>query len=66
MYRVRLDGVVENRSDDFVSYAKQNGMLLEFTPPYSHQSNVVAQQLIKDLWGTGRKLLFASKLPREL
>lgn len=35
MYRVRLDVSGENRSDDFVSYANENGMILQFTPPYA-------------------------------
>lgn len=43
MYRIRFDGAGGNKSDDFVSYVIENRIILEFTPPYAHQSNCVAE-----------------------
>eukprot|EP00178_Gracilaria_changii_P007659 TRINITY_DN2408_c0_g1_i1.p1 TRINITY_DN2408_c0_g1~~TRINITY_DN2408_c0_g1_i1.p1 ORF type:complete len:739 (-),score=46.72 TRINITY_DN2408_c0_g1_i1:861-3077(-) len=66
IYRVRLDGAGENRSDDFIMYAMENGIILEYNPPYAHQSNGAAEKIIQDLWKTARTLLQASQLPLEL
>lgn len=36
LYGVHLNGAGEYRSDKFVTFAMENGIILEFTPPYAN------------------------------
>lgn len=49
MYCVQIDRAGENSSDDFASFAKENGIILGITLPYTHKYNDVAEKLIQDL-----------------
>lgn len=66
LFRIRLDRAGEHTSLDVHSYAMENGIVLEYSPPYGSQSNGVAERLIQELWKMARTLLHSTGLPTSL
>ena len=49
MFRIRLDRPVEHSSLNVHTHAMENGIILEYSPPYGSQSNGAAERLIQEL-----------------
>ena len=49
MFRIRLDRVGEHSSLNVHTHAMENGIILEYSPPYGTQSNGAAESLIQEL-----------------
>jgi Reverse transcriptase (RNA-dependent DNA polymerase)/gag-polypeptide of LTR copia-type len=60
--RIRLDNAGENSSTEFQTWCDENGIILEYSVPYSQQQNGTAEALIKLLMFKVRPMLHASGL----
>ena len=66
MLSLRLDRAGENKSRELNNFALQEGMLLEYAPAHSHQSNGAAERLIQELSKVARIFLISTNLPLAL
>ncbi|KAF7763932.1 hypothetical protein Agabi119p4_8469 [Agaricus bisporus var. burnettii] len=63
--RIRLDMGREWHNDLWDGYAKENGILLEFTTPYAHQQNGKAERSMRTLLEMARAMLADAGLPQK-
>lgn len=64
--RLRLDNGGEFTSNNFKDFCKQRGMKLEYTMPYSPQSNGKSERMNRTLLNMLRTKLIDSGIPKEL
>jgi len=62
----RLDQAGENTTSQLLNLCKDQGIRLQYTPPYASESNGSAERLVQEHWTRTRVLLFASNMPHEL
>lgn len=63
--RIRLDMGREWHNNLWETYAREKGIILEFTTPYAHQQNGVAERSMRTLVELGRSMLAESGLPQR-
>ena len=66
MFRIRLERASEHSSLNVHTHAMENGIILEYSPPYGSQSNGAAERLIQELWKMARTLLHLTNIPTSL
>lgn len=65
--KIRLDNAGEmTRSSETKRFCSSSGIQLEPSPPYSPESNGVAERLVQEHWTRARVLMFGTNLPNTL
>lgn len=65
MRRVRMDMGKEWMNSLWNDYGKEHGLIYEFTTPYAHQQNGVAERSMRTILDTARSMLAESGLPAK-
>ena len=64
--RLRCDNGGEYTSSDFKAFCKQNGVVLEYTPPHTPELNGVAERYNRTLMDRVRPMLSDMSVPKFL
>lgn len=62
MQRLRSHQAGEHSSSSFFDFIHEQGIALEFSPPFASQSNGSPERLIQELWKMARTMLLDSRL----
>lgn len=65
MLKICLDKAGKHCSNEVTTFRRENGMKMDYSPPYASQSNGSSERLIKELWKVTRTILFDAKLDKE-
>ena len=62
---IRLDNAGEFKSRAFKQFCDANGIEIQYSIPYEHQTNGIAESFVKKITTVARTVLAGSSLPRE-
>lgn len=62
MFPIRLYQAGEQTSTNLKEFAQNNGICLEYSPPYASQSNGLSERQLQEIWKMARTFLFESRL----
>lgn len=57
---IRIDGAGENSAEVIANFCERKGIMLDYSPKYTSESNVLAERFMQELGMRARVLLFAA------